>query len=826
MAFKILIVDDSAADRLIIEKMLNKYDTVVAADGVEAFQRLEEYQDIRLMILDLNMPRMDGFEVLTKLKSNHKYDSVHTIILTNYDEVQNEIKGLQMGAIDYIRKPIHLESLQARIDVHTELIQIQHIMEHRLYEQKITFDRIFDQSPVGIGVSFNSFPTNDELNPYFKVNPSFEKILGYSKEEVRKLGWAFITHPEDLEPDLKLFGQLQAGKIDHYTIEKRFIKPDKSIVWVHLTVSRLILDPNLEYNHVCVAQDITERKLIEQQLMKSERSKAILLSHLPGLAYRCLNDEKFTMQFVSEGSYNLTGFQASSFINNKDLSFSNIIAPEYMNQIQVYTAEAIKNHTSINLEYEIITANRMRKWVLELGEALYDSKGNVEAIEGIIIDITDRKVSETMLKYKNEHDAWTGLYNRYSLEKDLEKEQQESSSDTRALISINLNAIQSLTALYGFNYSQELIRKVAEMLAQYELPNRQVYRIYESRFAFYWKNYRKRHDIEAFCTELERKLSALLAVERIGGGLGVVEIKPYERIDSDVLLKQGLNASERAIEISNREFQTYFYDNELQKQLDRAKYIGQELSRAIHEDKAKLYMVYQPVIDLDTNTIHGFEALARFTTSNDESISPNEFIPIAEKTKLINPLGKIIIQQALAFSKQLVNEGYQDILITVNISIIQLLRHDFVSSLFEMIQEAGVNPHFIGIELTETVFIQNFDVVNRILDTLQQAGLQVAIDDFGKGYSSLARERDLNIKYLKIDKFFIDKLLEIDPNKAITSDIISMAHKLGHCVIAEGVEYESQRQFLIDHKCDKMQGFLFSRPIMPDKALALLKKHH
>jgi EAL domain-containing protein (putative c-di-GMP-specific phosphodiesterase class I) len=325
---------------------------------------------------------------------------------------------------------------------------------------------------------------------------------------------------------------------------------------------------------------------------------------------------------------------------------------------------------------------------------------------------------------------------------------------------------------------------------------------------------------------LERKLSDLLVVERIGGSLGVVEINPDEQVDSDVLLKQGLNASERAMEISNREFVTYFYDNELQKQLDREKYIGQELNRSINEDGDNLYLMYQPVVNLDTNKIHGFEALARFTTSNEEPISPNEFIPIAEKTKLINPLGKIIIQQALAFSKRLTSEGYNDITVSVNISIIQLLRHDFVSSLFEMIQEAGVDPHLIGIELTETVFVHNFDVVNRILDVIQQAGLQVAIDDFGKGYSSLARECDLNIKYLKIDKFFIDKLMHIDPESAITSDIISMAHKLGHCVIAEGVEHESQRQFLINHHCDKMQGFLFSRPVLPDKALALLKKHH
>lgn len=826
MALKILIVDDSASDRFIIEKMLSEFDTVVAADGLEAFQMLEQHQDVKLMILDLNMPKMDGFEVLTKLKSDPKYEGIHAIILTNYDEVQNEIKGLKMGAIDYIRKPIHMESLRARIDVHTQLIQIQQMMTQRINEQKLTFDLIFDQSPIGIGISFNSYPTHDELNPYFKVNPAFEQIIGRTKEEMRKLGWAYITHPEDLSEDLNQFNQLQAGLIDHYMIEKRFIKPDGSIVWAHLNVSKLILAPGLEYNHICMAQDITERKLIEEQLKKSERSKAILLSHLPGLAYRCLNDRHYTMEFVSEGSYKLTGFQAKCFINNKDLSFHTIIAPEHIERIHTSLNEAIHHHTTFNIEYEIITADRMRKWVLEMGEALYDAKGQVEALEGIIIDITDRKASETLLKYRNEHDGWTGLYNRYSLEKDLEQDQQNNLIERRALISINLNAIQSLTALYGFHYSQELLRRVAEMIVRYELPNRQVYRIFESRFAFYWKNYGSRLELEAFCGELERALSDLLAVERIGGGIGVVEINASEPVTSDVLLRQGLNASERAIEISNREFQTYFYDMELQKQLNREKYIGKELSNTLQDGNNSIYLMFQPIIDLNTNKINGFEALARFNTPDEGPISPNEFIPIAEKTKLINPLGKKIIQKALAFLKTLSDEGYSDVMVSINISIIQLLRHDFVSSLLEMIQDAQVDPHLIGMELTETIFIQNLDVVNRILSPLQQAGLQIAIDDFGKGYSSLARERDLNIKYLKIDKFFVDKLLEIDESQAITSDIISMAHKLGHCVVAEGVEQESQRQFLIKHHCDKMQGFLFSRPLLPQDALSLLKKHH
>ncbi|MDD4212776.1 MAG: EAL domain-containing protein, partial [Bacilli bacterium] len=604
----------------------------------------------------------------------------------------------------------------------------------------------------------------------------FEKIIGRSFEEARQLGWAYFTHPDDLEADLELFNQLSAGKIDYYELDKRFIRPDGSIVWVHIIVSRLVLAPNMKYNHICLVQDITERKHIEEQLIQSEHSKSILLSNLPGIAFRCQYKPDYNMEFVSEGCLNLTGFQSEAFIGNKDLSYRNIIAPEYRKTVWEQISYSVKSKTPINLEYEIVTASRERKWVLELGEAIYNDQGQAIALEGIIIDITDRKATETMLKYKNEHDTLTGLLNRNSLEKDLDCSFREEYAINQAVISINLNSIQALTALYGFHYSQNLILKVSEVLTQYQTYSRQIYRTYENRFAFYWKNYQNREDLEDFCRQLEVKLTSILTVERVSGGIGVVEITKEDRTNIDRLLQHALNASERAIEVSNREFQTHFFDKNLQKQIDREKYIDDEMMKCAQEkDDGGLYLVFQPIVDSKTQKINGFEALARLNTPKEGAISPNEFIPIAEKTKIINSLGKKIILQAFRFLKELGKKGFNDVYISINVSIIQLLRHDFVSSLFEMVEVEGVNPRLIGIELTETVFIHSFEVVNGILSKLQKAGFQIAIDDFGKGYSSLARERDLNIQYLKIDKFFIDQLLKGDIDKVITSDIISMA---------------------------------------------------
>jgi EAL domain-containing protein (putative c-di-GMP-specific phosphodiesterase class I) len=141
-----------------------------------------------------------------------------------------------------------------------------------------------------------------------------------------------------------------------------------------------------------------------------------------------------------------------------------------------------------------------------------------------------------------------------------------------------------------------------------------------------------------------------------------------------------------------------------------------------------------------------------------------------------------------------------------------------------MINEMHVNPENIIIEITESVFSSNYEDINKILGELRNSGIKIAIDDFGTGYSSLAREQELNVDCLKIDKYFIDKLLELHPDNAITAEVISMAHKMGHWVIAEGVEHEIQKEYLVNNGCDSFQGYLFARPLDENTALEMIKK--
>ena len=238
----------------------------------------------------------------------------------------------------------------------------------------------------------------------------------------------------------------------------------------------------------------------------------------------------------------------------------------------------------------------------------------------------------------------------------------------------------------------------------------------------------------------------------------------------------------------------------------------------------RLCLQYQPILNLKTNRVEEFEALARFKSEKLGMVSPLEFIPIAEETQLITPIGRSVMEMACAFQKRLQALGYGHVRIFVNVSAIQILRSEFLTDFTGVLKKYGVDPESFGLEITESVFTDNYRAINEKLEKLIEIGVRVSIDDFGTGYSSLARERDLHVSCLKIDKSFIDRLLYLSPEQAITRDIISMAHRMGHSVVAEGVEQPEQKQYLLDHGCDLMQGYLFSRPLDEGAAIELLGK--
>jgi diguanylate cyclase (GGDEF)-like protein/PAS domain S-box-containing protein len=329
-------------------------------------------------------------------------------------------------------------------------------VSNELKQSEELFRTIFQQAPVGLAIGRDYHYSS-------KINPMFQRILGRSLEELTAISWTDVTHPDDVQRDIENFTKLKTGEIDGYSMEKRYVKPDGSHVWVNMVVAPLHLSQQHLGKYLCIIQDITKRIEAEAALKESERSKALLLSHLPGMAYRCRFDREWTMEFVSEGCYALTGYQPESLLYNKELSYNDIIQPQFREILWKEWERAIQLKSDFQYEYQITTANGQQKWVLELGHGVYDESGNVEAIEGIIIDVTLQKKREEQIQYLNNHDLMTGVYNRHYFEQERERLQKPDFLPLSIIIG-DINGLKLVNNAFGHLQVDSIIRKTAKIL--------------------------------------------------------------------------------------------------------------------------------------------------------------------------------------------------------------------------------------------------------------------------------------------------------------------------------------------------------------------------
>lgn len=711
----------------------------------------------------------------------------------------------------------------------------------KLEESAALFQTIFEQAPIGIAVGHNERWLSDPTSALPGINSAFERILCRSKKELCDVSWMDITHPDDLQADLELFQRLKDGQIDSYDLEKRFIHPDGSDIWVHMTVVPLRINENQltqktgenrlesseekgeveqEFKHICILEDITKNKLMENELRESERSKSVLLSNLPGMSYRYRYSSDRTMEFVSEGSYRLTGYMPQCLLNDRDISYDDLIVEQYRQPRWDEWNKALLRREPFRQEYEIIAADGNRKWVFETGQGVYDENGRIEALEGIVIDTTIRKQRELEISHLKNHDYLTGLNNRRHFVELLSEEIMHDFNIKRAVVLIYLRNYNTVNLSYGYPYGESLVKELANELQYHSGENILLFKISADRFCFYVRDYDDRNELIHLCDLIKDTFNKSVYFKTIGGGIGIYEIE-HGVIDPETILRYAAIAASNQNNSIDLEYT--FFNSEMEARLLRKAMIKDEIAASAYRIACDcLSLDFQPIVNCN-GAVSGFEALARYESENLGSISPEEFIPIAEETQLIIPLGEIIIDKACAFLKTIESLGYRDIKVYINVSIIQLLRDSFSEDIIRILKERDINPANLCLEITESVFSSNFKAINDRLQQFRELGLSIALDDFGAGYSSLSRERELNVNYLKLDRHFIADL-STSNQKTIVGDIISMAHKLGHYVIAEGVETDIQKDHLCRYNCDYMQGFLFSQPLNETAALTFLNE--
>jgi len=249
-----------------------------------------------------------------------------------------------------------------------------------------------------------------------------------------------------------------------------------------------------------------------------------------------------------------------------------------------------------------------------------------------------------------------------------------------------------------------------------------------------------------------------------------------------------------------------------------------ELKKAI--SNKELYLVYQPQYYSYKNEIRGFEVLLRWNSKELGPISPSVFIPIAEENNSIIEIGHWVLNEAMRQFKNNILKYNDNFKLSINISPVQLTDNMFISKVERALKENDFNPKNLEFEITESVFISSEKCAERVINYFKNLGITIALDDFGTGYSALSFLQYNHMNILKIDKAFVDKILITDPNKSLVELIISMAHKLGMEVVAEGVEEKKQVEYLMKHNCDYFQGYLFARPLAIDSVLDLLNDMH
>ena len=422
------------------------------------------------------------------------------------------------------------------------------------------------------------------------------------------------------------------------------------------------------------------------------------------------------------------------------------------------------------------------------------------------------------------YDELTGLRNSKFLMDYLDTALRHPNKRNKAVLLLNFVSFKTLNMTYGYMYGNEILKQIAFKIQEAVQSDEKLFRFDGDRFVVVFDDYEDQDELNKWADKLIRVFEEPIMIgsekQYLDIQVALVEVN-NNHTSADKMLR---DATLTLSHIKDRTpIQKAFFNNAMEDNLQRQDKIVKVLREIVEgKDCPSFYLEFQPKLDLRSNEIIGFEALARLRMEELGQIGPNEFIALAEEKLLIFDLGHQILKLACTFIGQLQDAGYSDLTVAVNISGIQLLREDFLDRLQQCLCISDGHIASLEFEITESVLFDHYEQVNETLAEIKKMGITISLDDFGTGFSSFSRLEELNIDNVKIDKLFIDKITEMDEKNLIISDIISMSHKIGLEVIAEGVEDEQQKVYLRKHDCDIIQGYHLSKPLANDKALAFL----
>lgn len=683
-------------------------------------------------------------------------------------------------------------------------------IEQQLKESEQKYESLFKYNTDGI----MSFDLNGKFT---NSNSAVEKIAGYTCNSLIGQSYEPLIYSEDSEKAFYHFNQAIKGIPQHFQL--RIIHKNGAIVEIEVTSIPIVINREI-VGVYAIVKDRTEEKRQQEELINTMKKLESIYSTLDVVTWEA--DPINRKVFVSANVESVIGLSTKDFEENPN-KINDIIHPDDRQRVREWQIR-INNGKKEQIDYRIIDKEGNVRWLQDLGVPILNDSGKVIKVQGIAFDNTKRKMAEQKVHQLAYYDHLTDLPNRARL-KELWPTwlKKEARNKQYALIAINLDRFKLINDTLSMEQGDQVLIDMTQRLKQYSNDDDEcLFRLNGDEFILVTQYIGdvELHDLaESILYTLKEPYMLEGHPFYITASIGISVSTEADR-DIDPLLQRADVALYYVKQAGGNSYRLFHSD--MMEALKKKVTLEKELREAIKNDELELF--YQPQLNIVTGELTGLEALVRWRHPSIGLVPPNDFIPLAEETGLIIPLGEWVLREACRQTKQWQDKGYPLLVVSVNLSPIQL-SYNFTHVLETILHETGLQAEYLELEITESI-IQNEDISKKLFNDVKAIGVNVSIDDFGTGYSSLSYLKHLPITQLKIDRSFIKDITSSKTDEAIVESVVNICKTLNIDVIAEGIETENHLNILKQLGCQKGQGYLFSPPVQVKEVEQILENHN
>ena len=652
------------------------------------------------------------------------------------------------------------------------------------------------------------------------ANQSLCNALGVSLEEIIGQKWSRFANPQDLEENVIQPVTELSPEHPRFFVENRDQRADGQIGWTQWLNEGIFDESGQLIEIQSVGRDITPLKQAEQALQESEEQLRLITENMSDMV--CLHELDGRYLYVTPSSQTLLGYSPAELIGRDPYEWFH---PEDADRIRRMSHQRVLKGMSACVTYRARRKTGDYIWLETLTSPIFDEQGRVIHLQTSSREVGDRIKAEEQLKHAALHDSLTGLANRTLLTErlDLLLHRVSHHEDYQfAVLFLDLDNFKVINDSLGHLVGDELLLAVSALLTQMIRKTDLAARLGGDEFVILLDGFDKLDQAARVAEQLLAALKAPLQISGreifIGTSIGIVVGTP-EYQGAEELLRDADLAMYRAKQGGRGRYTVF--EPAMHLQAVQRLQVERDLRKALKHHQFVLY--YQPIVNLQTGAVQGFEALVRWQHPQRGLVSPADFIEIAEETGMIEPMSEWVLHSACQQLARWQTQFSQPLKISVNLSA-RLLQSSLLPQLDNVLVASSIQPNSLMLEITESMLVQNIEATVSLLEKIKAKGVDISIDDFGTGYSSLSYLHQLPIDALKIDRAFVSATQPNARNRAIAESIVALSNLLKLNAIAEGIETAQQLEWLRILGCESGQGYFFSPPVTSDEATQLLTK--